>query len=126
MDVSDVEKRSPHDPARADCPGRDIFETVTNRWTFLILWCLRTGPLRFFELRDTVEGISERVLSENLKKLARDGLVERHVEPTRPPKVSYTLTPIGEELTNVVQQLANWIDQRTPDIERARLRHDAN
>lgn len=80
--------------------------------------------MRFYELRDAVEGISERVLSENLKKLGRDGLVVRRVEPTRPPKVSYTLSPLGEELTEVVGQLADWIDRRTPEIEEARQRYD--
>lgn len=124
MDVSASTPARPHDPARADCPGRSIFETVTNRWTFLILWCLKDGSLRFYELRDAVEGISERVLSENLKKLGRDGLVSRNVEPTRPPKVSYTLTPIGAELTEVVGQLADWIDRRTSEIEKARERYD--
>ncbi|MEO0697816.1 MAG: helix-turn-helix domain-containing protein [Pseudomonadota bacterium] len=97
---------------------------MTNRWAFLILWCLKDGQLRFYELRDAVEGISERVLSENLKKLGRDGLLVRSVEPTRPPKVSYTLTPIGEELTEVVGQLANWIDRRTSEIEKARKQYD--
>lgn len=126
MEVSDEEQLNPHDPISSDCPGRSIFETVTNRWTFLILWCLRAGPLRFYELRDTVEGVSERVLSENLKKLARYGLVERHVEATRPPKVSYTLTPIGAELTEVVKQLANWIGRRMPAIEEAKARYDTD
>ena len=119
------ERRRLHDPARTDCPGRSVFETVTNPWRFLILWCLREGPLRFYQLRDTVEGISERMLSQNLKKLTRDGLLDRRVEAASPPRVSYALTPIGKELTEVIETLADWIDRRTTDVERARARYDA-
>lgn len=126
MKVSSDTKPRQRDPIHADCPGRDIFDTVTNRWTFLILWSLRAGPLRFFELRETVEGISERVLSENLKKITREGLVERHVEVSRPPKVSYSLTPMGGELAEVIGQLTDWIGRRFYEIEEARLRYDKN
>ena len=118
-------RRRLHDPARTDCPGRSVFETVTNPWSFLILWCLREGPLRFYQLRDAVEGISERMLSQNLKKLTRDGLLDRHVEAASPPRVSYALTPIGKELSEVIETLADWIDCRTTDVERARARYDA-
>ena len=56
-------------PMHSDCPGRDVFKLVTGRWTLLILWSLKSGPLRFFQIRDQVEGISERVLSSALKDL---------------------------------------------------------
>ncbi len=69
MDVSP--SSDPADPMHSDCPGRDLFELITSRWPLLILWSLRGGPQRFYEVRNAVEGISERVLSEVLKKLCR-------------------------------------------------------
>ncbi|WP_417770013.1 winged helix-turn-helix transcriptional regulator [Stappia sp.] len=126
MKVSrDASRQATDDPLNAECPGRTLFETITGRWSLLILWSLRNGPLRFFELRNRVEGISERVLSHNLKALRRDGLLARHVEPTVPPKVSYSLTKVGAELVEVMDGLTGWIARRLPDVEAARASHDA-
>ncbi|WP_306028341.1 helix-turn-helix domain-containing protein [Stappia sp. MMSF_3263] len=126
MNVSrDDIHRASDDPLHAECPGRSVFETITGRWSLLILWSLRGGSLRFFELRNNVEGISERVLSHNLKALRRDGLLARHVEPTVPPKVSYSLTDVGAELIEVMDGLTGWIARRLPDVEAARASHDA-
>lgn len=113
------------DPLRTACPGRAVFESVTNRWTLLILWSLKDAPLRFFRIRDRVEGISERVLSQNLKSLCRSGLIERHVEHSTPPKVSYSLTPIGSDLLSVVDVLTDWIADKLPAIIEAQKRFDA-
>ncbi|EFG64304.1 winged helix-turn-helix transcriptional regulator [Streptomyces sp. SPB074] len=108
-----------------DCPGRTVLDHVTSRWGVLILASLRAGPLRFHELRDRIGGISEKMLSQNLRVLVRDGLVDRDVEPTVPPKVSYTLTPLGAELAVPLQSLVDWIATRTPDIVAAQRCHDA-
>lgn len=113
------------DPLRAACPGRTVFETLTNRWTLLILWTLKDGTQRFFVIRDRVEGISERVLSQNLKSLCRSGLIERHVEPSVPPKVTYTLTPIGTDLLSVMDVLTGWIADKLPAIIEAEQRYDS-
>lgn len=112
------------DPLRAACPGRTVFETVTNRWTLLILWALKDGTQRFFNIRDRVEGISERVLSQNLKTLCRSGLIERYVEPSVPPKVSYTLTPIGIDLLSAMDVLTSWVSDKLPTIMEAEQRYD--
>lgn len=114
-----------NDPLRAACPGRTVFETVTNRWTLLILWALKDGTQRFFVIRDRVEGISERVLSQNLKSLCRSGLIERHVEPSVPPKVTYTLTPIGTDLLSVMDVFTGWIADKLPAIIEAEQRYDS-
>ncbi|MFJ4439090.1 winged helix-turn-helix transcriptional regulator [Streptomyces sp. NPDC088923] len=98
---------------------------MTSRWGVLVLTSLRAGPLRFHELRDRIGGISEKMLSQNLRLLVRDGLVHREVEPAVPPRVSYTLTPLGAELAHPVQSLLDRIAARTPDIVTARRRHDA-
>src|SRR3982074_2915838 len=77
------------------CPGRTIAEHVTSRWAPHIVSALRDGPLRFFELRDAIDGITEKMLSQKLRVLVRDGLIERTVVPSTPPQVSYELTELG-------------------------------
>lgn len=114
------------DPMHSDCPGRDIFKLATGRWTLLILWSLKSGPVRFYRIRDAVEGISERVLSSSLKELCRHGLISRHVEPSVPPKVSYRLTQCGEGLLDVMDHLTGWIAKELDGIEVAKRRYDEN
>ncbi|MFI6501664.1 winged helix-turn-helix transcriptional regulator [Nonomuraea typhae] len=106
-----------------DCPGRAILDHVTGRWGVLILSALRPGPLRFYELRNGVDGVSDKILIQNLRVLAADGLVERTVEPTSPPKVSYALTELGQGLGGQLQSLLDWIVAHTPEITEAQRRH---
>src|SRR5437879_6386996 len=81
--------------ARA-CPSRHTLEHVTGRWGSLTLGALNEGTLRFNELRRRVDGISEKMLSQTLHALERDGLVHREAQPVNPPRVDYALTPLGE------------------------------
>lgn len=113
------------DVFNSECPGRTVFTHVTSRWGMLILAALRGGPLRFYLLRDRIGGISEKMLSQNLRDLVRDGLVHREVEPSAPPKVSYSLTPLGEGLAATLQTLLSWIASHTADVITAQHRHDA-
>jgi DNA-binding HxlR family transcriptional regulator len=108
-----------------DCPGREIFGHVTSRWGLLLLLALIEGRLRFHALRDRVEGISEKMLSQSLKMLARDGLVERFVEETIPPRVSYELTQMGKEVAAPLNEVLRWIGRRVPDIQVAQAAYDA-
>ncbi|MEV4896171.1 helix-turn-helix domain-containing protein [Nonomuraea sp. NPDC055795] len=99
MEVGNLETRELPDPLsdafNSDCPGREVFTHVTSRWGMLIMVALRDGPLRFYLLRDRIGGISEKMLSQSLRGLVRDGLVHREVEPSVPPKVTYSLTGLG-------------------------------
>jgi len=106
-----------------DCPSRLVLNHVASRWGTLIVSALRQGPLRFHALRDRIGGISEKMLSQTLRQLVEDGLVERTVEPTTPPRVSYELTPLGGELAGHVQALLDWITLRADEIVAARSRH---
>ncbi|MER5424783.1 winged helix-turn-helix transcriptional regulator [Streptosporangium roseum] len=128
MKVGDQEKRHMPDPMsdvfNSDCPGRTVFTHVTSRWGMLILAALRGGPLRFYLLRDRIGGISEKMLSQNLRDLVRDGLVHREVVPSVPPKVSYSLTPLGEGLAAALQELLSWIGSHTADVIAAQRQHD--
>ena len=107
-----------------DCPGREVLDHVTSRWGLLIIAALRDGPLRFYLLRDRIGGITEKMLSQTLRTLTRDGLVRREVQGTTPPKVTYQLLPLGHELAEHLQALVDWIAARTPEIVAAQQRHD--
>ncbi|MFJ1767957.1 winged helix-turn-helix transcriptional regulator [Amycolatopsis sp. NPDC088138] len=112
------------DAFNSECPAREVFEHITGRWGMLILAALGDGPRRFSELHETVGGISEKMLSQTLRTLVRDGLVARTVEPTSPPRVSYELTPLGLGLTKSLDQFLGWIRQYTIDVVTAQRRYD--
>ncbi|RKN05185.1 winged helix-turn-helix transcriptional regulator [Streptomyces radicis] len=107
-----------------DCPARSVLDHVTSRWGVLILCALHEGPLRFSQLRDGIGGISEKMLSQSLRVLARDGLLTREVRPVVPVRVSYALTPVGRELSVPLRATLDVIAARLPDIQRAWERTD--
>lgn len=107
-----------------DCPGRAIMEQMSNRWASLILAALARGPYRFSALHIKVSGISQKMLSQNLKALVRLGLVERWVEPTVPPQVTYTLSELGSDFTEPLSKLMQWISVHTDDLLTAQRRYD--
>lgn len=107
-----------------DCPAREVLDHITSRWGLLILTALSARPLRFSELHAVIGGISEKMLSQTLRTLVRDGLVLRVVEPTTPPRVGYELTALGRGLTESLQQLLHWIRQHTAEVVAAQHRYD--
>ncbi|GHE60469.1 helix-turn-helix domain-containing protein [Streptomyces longispororuber] len=113
------------DLRRADSLAREIFSDVANKWALLIIEALGEHTLRFSALRNEVEGISHKMLTQNLRMLERNGLVERTVHPTVPPRVEYTLTAPGRALRGVVDGMCGWTHQYLGDIEAARRRVDA-
>ncbi|MCG5215772.1 winged helix-turn-helix transcriptional regulator [Streptosporangium sp. KLBMP 9127] len=120
-------KGSPEDAdlTRADSLAREIFSDVANKWAFLIIEFLGERTLRFTELRNEVEGISHKMLTQNLRMLERNGLVERTVHPTVPPRVDYTLTEPGQALRATVNGMCDWTSRYLVDIEASRRRFDA-
>ncbi len=112
------------DLRRADSLAREIFSDVANKWAFLIIEALGEGTLRFSELRNAVEGISHKMLTQNLRMLERNGLVERRVHPTVPPRVEYTLTQSGQGLRATIDGMCDWTHQYLSQIEAARRRFD--
>ncbi|QWF81827.1 winged helix-turn-helix transcriptional regulator [Amycolatopsis sp. CA-230715] len=95
-----------------DCPARDVVDHVTSRWGIWVLISLQSGDLRFFELRESIRGISEKMLAQTLRALAQDGLIWRKVEPTTPPQVTYGLTEFGRDLGEPLGELFDRITQR--------------
>ncbi|WP_406021674.1 helix-turn-helix transcriptional regulator [Nocardioides sp. NBC_00850] len=109
--------------ARA-CPSRGALEHVTGRWGGLTLGALYEGSLRFNELRRRVDGVSEKMLSQTLHALERDGLVHREAQPTNPPRVDYELTPLGREMAERILSLIRLLEGRMGDVLAARERYD--
>ncbi|MCP2097706.1 transcriptional regulator, HxlR family [Actinosynnema pretiosum] len=109
-----------YDVFHTDCPARDVVDHVTSRWGIWVLISLRSNDLRFFELRDSVRGISEKMLSQTLRVLVEDDLVWRRVEPTTPPQVTYGLTAFGREVGQPLTDLFDLITRRLPPREDAR------
>lgn len=103
-----------------DCPSREVLQHVTSRWGVLLLVALMGGTHRFSDLRRKVGGVSEKMLAQTLKWLEADGFVHRHARPTVPPHVEYTLTPLGMEVGNRVEALADWIEGNLPKVMSAR------
>lgn len=110
------------DLTRADSLAREIFSDIANKWALLIIETLGERTMRFSELRNEVEGISHKMLTQNLRMLERNGLVERHVHPTVPPRVDYTLTQPGQALRATVDGMCDWTHQYFGHIEAARHR----
>ncbi len=104
----------------ARCPSREAFEHVTGRWGALTLGSLRCGPLRFGALRRAVDGVSDRMLSQTLGQLERDGLVHREDHHTNPPHVEYSLTPAGRRVADQVVALARTLESVMPEVMSAR------
>ncbi|MFJ6918070.1 winged helix-turn-helix transcriptional regulator [Streptomyces sp. NPDC101133] len=113
------------DLRRADSLAREIFSDVANKWALLIIEALGERTLRFSEVRAEVEGISHKMLTQNLRMLERNGLVHRTVHPTVPPKVEYTLTEPGRALRATVDAICDWTQRHLGHIEGARERFDA-
>ena len=99
-----------------DCPARAVLDHVTSRWGVWILVALRERDLRFYELRESIQGISEKMLSQTLRTLVRDGLVSRSVEASTPPRVTYGLTLLGAGTSAALWNLFDWIRTHAPDI----------
>ncbi|MEV8327617.1 winged helix-turn-helix transcriptional regulator [Kitasatospora sp. NPDC059811] len=97
-----------------DCPARDVVDHVTSRWGIWVLISLQSNDLRFYELRESIHGISEKMLAQTLRALVQDGLVWRKVEPTTPPQVTYGLTEFGQDLGEPLAELFNRITRGLP------------
>jgi DNA-binding HxlR family transcriptional regulator len=106
------------------CPSRGTLEHVTGRWGSLTLGALHDGTCRFNELRRRVDGVSEKMLSQTLHALERDGLVHREAQPTNPPRVDYRLTTLGREVSERLLTLINFVEGHMDDVLEARERYD--
>jgi DNA-binding HxlR family transcriptional regulator len=109
----------------ADCPTRQILDRVGDKWAVLILLLLREQPIRFNQLRRTIEGISQKMLSQVLKSLERDGLIRRRAIATVPVTVEYSITPLGATVAAAVDPLRDWAERHLREVLVAQRRYDA-
>lgn len=104
---------------------RDVMDRIGDKWSVTVICRLDDGPLRFNALRRAVDGITQRMLSTTVRRLERDGLISRTVEPTVPPRVEYALTERGRSLHGVLAELVAWTEANLDEIRRDREEYDA-
>lgn len=108
----------------AGCPSRRLLTRIADKWVALVLKSLSDGPQRYSDLSRQLAGVSQKMLTQTLRNLERDGLVTRTVTPSVPVRVDYTITPLGESLGDVLGQLKHWAEVHMPDVDEARQRYD--
>ncbi|MHA7630517.1 winged helix-turn-helix transcriptional regulator [Corallococcus sp. M7] len=117
--------RKPGGPFVATCPTRELLDQLADKWAVLLLIALSDGPVRFNALKRKVEGITQKMLGQTLRRLERNGLVERRVFATVPVTVEYEVTPLGRSLHGIVDAIRNWSIDHIGVVQKARERFDA-
>lgn len=112
-------------PDFVNCPVRSVLDRISGKWQTLLIVALADGPRRFGELKRALPDISQRMLTQSLRELQRDGLVARRVYPTAPPSVDYRLTDMGRSLIEPLAGLIRWAEERADAIVAARQEFDA-
>jgi DNA-binding HxlR family transcriptional regulator len=107
-----------------DCPTRVVLDRIGDKWTVLVVLLLRDGPLRFTALRAGIGGVAPKVLTQTLRRLERDGLLTREVFAEVPPRVEYTLTPLGRSLIAPISAVSEWAEAHVPAITEAQEQYD--
>jgi DNA-binding HxlR family transcriptional regulator len=103
--------------------AREVLDLIADKWTALVVYVLAGGTKRHGELRREIEGISQKMLTQTLRHLERDGLVERKVYPVVPPMVEYSLTPLGKTLIGPLCAVCHWAEEHLAEVDAARTRY---
>lgn len=109
----------------AACPSRKLLDRISDKWVALVLKSLSDGPQRYSEVSRRLAGVSQKMLTQTLRSLERDGMLTRTVTPSVPVRVDYELTPLGESLADLLGQVKTWAEQHMPEVDRARAAYDA-
>ena len=112
------------DAFSASCPARAILASIANKWTVLVLGVLTEDTTRFNELRRRVQGVTQKALTQTLRDLERLGLVSRRIYAEVPPRVEYSLTPLGQSLVKVLDSIREWTEHHAPDVMQAQQRFE--
>ncbi|MBK1785383.1 winged helix-turn-helix transcriptional regulator [Prauserella cavernicola] len=121
--MDEIDRLVPDVFARA-CASRGVLEHVASRWGGLALAALHEGPLRFNALRRRVDGVSEKMLAQTLQRLERDGFVHRDAQPSIPPRVEYSLTPLGVKTAAKLVELIELVESSLPEVFGAQAAYD--
>jgi DNA-binding HxlR family transcriptional regulator len=108
-----------------NCPTRQVLDRIGDRWTTLVIGLLEDRPMRFSELQRAIEGVSQKMLTQTLRGLERDGLVTRTVYPEVPPRVEYDLTPLGETLCAPIKAIHQWAENHIGEVSTAQTAYDS-
>lgn len=108
----------------AACPTRQVLDRLADKWTVLVLGALEAGSPRFSEIQRRIDGISQKMLTQTLRELERDGLVRRTVYAEVPPRVEYGLTELGRTLTEPIAAIRRWAEQHIGEVSRAQAAYD--
>ena len=119
--TSPARRGNAYDPT---CPTRQVLDRIGDKWTVLVVGALTAGPLRFTRLRVAVGGVAPKVLTQTLRAMERDGLITRAVFAEVPPRVEYTLTPLGHTLEAPIAAVREWAEVHMPEITGARQDYD--
>lgn len=107
-----------------DCASRHALDLIADKWTVVVFFVLEGGPKRFSELRRAIVGVSQKMLTQTLRAMERDGFVRREVYPLVPPVTEYSLTPLGRTLVEPMATLRHWAAAHGPAVEQARRVYD--
>ena len=108
----------------SDCPVRGVLDTLSDKWSMLLVMTLASGPKRFNQIRREIPDISQKMLTQTLRELQRDGMVSRQVFDTKPPSVEYRLTAMGASIIVPFGHLIHWANENHHDIDEARAKFD--
>ncbi|WP_088831533.1 winged helix-turn-helix transcriptional regulator [Paenibacillus tyrfis] len=122
--MTSLPETRPFGNSPATCGYSRVLELISDKWTALIMYTLEDGSVRYGEMGRRIDGISKKMLTQTVRKLERDGLVQRHVTPTVPPTVDYSLTPLGETLLQPMKELRQWARVNYSHVEAARADYD--
>jgi DNA-binding HxlR family transcriptional regulator len=118
-------KCKPADVFNADCPSRDVLELVGSKWSMLAICTLKNGPVRTGELRRAISGISQKMLTQTLRELERNGIIDRIDHKEVPPRVEYKLTKVGHSVGRLMKQMEHWITNHYDYIMSSQRRYDS-
>lgn len=121
-----AEARIAYDAFIAECPTRHLLDRIADKWVSLALAALANGPLRYGELSRRLAGVSQKMLTQTLRHLERDGLVTRTVTPSVPVRVDYALTPLGENLAGLMRSVKEWAEAHMGEVLTARAAYDGD
>ena len=108
----------------ADCPSRLVLDRIADKWVTLVIASLADGPRRFSEVSRQLAGVSQKMLTQTLRTLERDGLVSRTVTPAVPVRVDYELTALGHSLLEPIRHLKAWAEDHVPEVRQAQAAYD--
>jgi len=108
----------------SDCPSRALFDQIADKWSMMVLAVLDDGPHRFNAIKRRLEGVTQKALTQCLRRLERNGLVSRHIISFSPVAVQYEITQLGRTLQQPFRELHKWTLDKLPDVEAARLKFD--